>query len=298
MTGSFHRQLSSTTEKSNQSKGIDEIPTADLSVFKRIPCASEADSGNDIEDIEFQFEQMAISNDGQSSVQSASPIFDEGYSENERELDPQIAQIQDDVQLARFVPDETKKDFCNDTTVAFHGEFARLISVPLALEHNFRCYLFSEEEICNENLSYYSFAYTKVDNAKAQFQCPNVRCKRSWTSMRARIAFTIAHTAVGCFIILKIAGQRCKSCATHTDALWYIDEVCRVMKNLAQSIYTNHFPDMLSKVDLEIQKTDQNISRMTRHPNHDPTQRHGKMLAEHKREFCEACQHGWCFPQN
>ncbi len=113
-----------------------------------------------------------------------------------------------------------KKNFCDDTTVAFHGEFARLISVPLSLCHNARYYLFSQEELVNTNMNLHEY-YLKLDNAKAQFKCPNTRCQKSWTSMRARISFSISGPNPG-FVILKIFGQNCDRCRTPADALWYI----------------------------------------------------------------------------
>ncbi len=74
-----------------------------------------------------------------------------------------------------------------------------------------------------------------------------------------------------------------------------LDEVCRVMKNLAQALYEKYFPDMLNQIDLETGQTNQSNNKPSRHPNHDPTQRKGKMYAPHIREFCEACRLGLCF---
>ncbi len=75
----------------------------------------------------------------------------------------------------------------------------------------------------------------------------------------------------------------------------FLDEVCRVMKNLAQTLYETFFPDMMNNVDLKIQKSTQKNMKQLRHPNHDPTQRRGKMFAPHAKEFCEACRLGLCF---
>jgi len=113
-----------------------------------------------------------------------------------------------------------KKDFCHDTTEAFHGEFARLISIPLSLCHNVRYYLFSKEELINPNMNPNEY-YLKLDNAKAQFKCPNTLCRKSWTSMRSRISFFVSRPEHG-LIILKIFGQNCERCGTQADALWYI----------------------------------------------------------------------------
>jgi len=125
------------------------------------------------------------------------------------------------VQWAKTIPDETKKDFCPDTRFAFHGEFARLIGAPLSLNYNYRYYLFAQEELDYEFLATIPIDCMKVDNAKAQFKCPNVRCQHAWTSMRARILFSITNPDTG-YIILKILGQNCQRCGTNADALWYI----------------------------------------------------------------------------
>jgi len=186
-----------------------------------------------------------------------------------------------------------KKDFCPDTSVAFHGEFARLISIPLSLYHDARYYLFSQEEM-DDSCMNLKYECIKLDNAKAQFKCPNTYCQHAWTSMRSRISFSITGPDTG-FIILKIFGQNCQLCGTQADALWYIDEVCRVMQNLARAIFETFFPDMLNIVDLEDEKSVQNNGKPSRRSNHDPAQRKGKMFAPHIKEHCEACRLGLCF---
>jgi hypothetical protein len=113
-----------------------------------------------------------------------------------------------------------KKNICHDTTEAFHGEFARLISIPLSLCHKARYYLFAEEELVNTDMNLH-VNYLKLDNAKAQFKCPNISCQHAWTSMRARISFSISGPEPG-IIVLKIFGQNCQRCHTQADALWYI----------------------------------------------------------------------------
>jgi len=125
------------------------------------------------------------------------------------------------VELAQTILDDTKKDFCPDTRAAFHGEFARLISIPLSLHHDIRYYLFAEEELDSELYKSLKFECLKLDNAKAQFKCPNTYCQHAWTSMRARISFSITNPSSG-FIVLKIFGQNCQHCGANADALWYI----------------------------------------------------------------------------
>ena len=63
------------------------------------------------------------------------------------------------------------------------------------------------------------------------------------------------------------------------------------MKNLAEEMFKQSYPDMLNKVDLTIAKP----KSATTKANYDPTQRKGKMYASHRQEFCEACRRGLCF---
>jgi hypothetical protein len=60
-------------------------------------------------------------------------------------------------------------------------------------------------------------------------------------------------------------------------------------------MFEKYFPDMLNSPDLEIAKPMQSYPKQPRHPNHDSTQRKGKMYAPHVKEFCEACRLGLCF---
>ena len=69
-----------------------------------------------------------------------------------------------------------------------------------------------------------------------------------------------------------------------------------MVKNLARSLFETYYPDMINNVDLEIQEVTQNEKKQSHQsPRHDPTQRKGKMLAPHVKEYCEACQRGLCF---
>ncbi|CAF2659156.1 unnamed protein product [Rotaria sp. Silwood2] len=215
-------------------------------------------------------------------------------SEHEIQHESQLALMKDDLQLAKNIPDHMKKDFCSDTKVAFHAEFVRLISGPLLLCYNVNYKLFSDEEFISLSYMNLNFQYCKLDNAKAQFKCPNTCCKHTWTSARARISFLLSSQDIG-FIVLKIFGQHCLRCGTYVHALWYIDEVCRVMKNLAKLFFEIYFPDMINNVDFGNQEFIQNDTTRSRQIRHDPAQRKGKMLAPHAKEYCEACRHGLCF---
>ncbi|CAF2757314.1 unnamed protein product [Rotaria sp. Silwood2] len=319
MTGSTHeytRQHSATTGSSKMNKSYESqlrqcLSTNDLDSLELIPVDNQleeklfykrktsiSDDDSGTEEVEQQLEQMLITNlndnEDKLSIKSFGHNPDEGFSEYENQPESAISRIKKDIKLAKNIPDEAKKDFCFDTSVAFHGEFARLISIPLSLCHNVRYYLFAEEELVNEVHMNLNGEYLKLDNAKAQFKCPNTSCEHAWTSMRARISFSISSPYSG-FIVLKIFGQNCQKCGTYANALWYIDEVCRVMKNLARSLFETYYPDMINNVDLENQELIQNDKKQSHQSRHDPTQRKGKMLAPHAKEHCEACRRGLCF---
>ncbi|CAF2685120.1 unnamed protein product [Rotaria sp. Silwood2] len=254
------------------------------------------DSGT--EGIEQQFEHASITklndNEDKSSIKSFSPNPDEGFFESEIQHEPTRTLIKNYLELANNIPNDMKKEVCSDTKVAFHGEFARLISIPLLLYYNIYYKLFSEEEFINAPYMNLKFEYCILDNAKARFNCPNVCCQHAWTSMRARISFLISLPNTG-FIVLKIFGQNCEHCGTYTHALWYIDEVCRVMKNLAMTLLELYFPDMIHNVDCKNQILIQNNTTASRQLLHDSAQRNGRMFAPHIKEYCEACQRGLCF---
>ncbi len=98
-----------------------------------------------------------------------------------------------------------------------------MISFPISLNYpGLRYYLLVEDGVMGDPSGWPNFAYVKLDNAKAQFKCPNPKCCRLWTSMRGRISFTISYPSAHGFIVLKIFGQNCQSCGTPADALWYM----------------------------------------------------------------------------
>jgi len=263
---------------------------------KRKNTSSDHDSGT--EDIEQQLDDMCIRDknvhEDQSSEKSFEPGHDDGFYDDETTHNSNGISMHNDVELAKRIPDEMKKDFCADTRVACHGEFARFISAPLALrgQHDFR--LFAEEELFNTPYMNLPYKWSKVDNAKAQFKCPNECCGHVWTSMRARILFSVTSPDDG-FVVLKIFGQNCRRCGTYSQALWYIDEICRVMKNFACVFYDTYYPDMLYDPYLQNAGLVQNDQLPVSAKHHDPHQRKGKMSAPHVKEYCEACRHGICF---
>jgi hypothetical protein len=114
-----------------------------------------------------------------------------------------------------------KKDFCADTSVVFHAEFSRLISIPVKVfRPNCLYHLLIENEFECDALYWSGYQWTRYDNAKAQFKCS--LCNRSWTSMRARIGYKISQPQPVGFVVMKIFGQKCQICKTHSDALWYM----------------------------------------------------------------------------
>ncbi|CAF1336007.1 unnamed protein product [Rotaria sordida] len=254
------------------------------------------DSGT--EGIEQQLEHISIikvnDNEDQLSIKSFGPNLDEGFSEIEIQDASKLELIKKHLELANNIPNDTKKDFCLDTQVVFHGEFARLISIPLSLYYNVHYKLFSEEEFANVPHMNLNFLCLTLDNVKVRFNCSDRFCQRIWTSMRGRISFLISLPSIG-FIVLKIYGQDCLQCGAYAHALWYTDEVCRVMKNLAMIIFQSYFPDMMNSVNFDNKELVQNDTTRSRQFPHDSTQRKGKMSAPHLKEHCEACQHGLCF---
>ncbi|CAF3682936.1 unnamed protein product [Rotaria socialis] len=234
-------------------------------------------------------------NENKPVIQSFCPISDEDFLECEIKEELTFSSYVHDLELTKNVVDNVKKCFCFDTKTVFHAEFARLISIPLLLRHNVRYYLFAEEELVHWKFVNFNILYRQIDNAKAQFNCPNTDCQRAWTSMRARILFSVYLPTVR-FIVLKIFGQNCQNCGTYTNARWYTDEICRVIKNLTLSLFETYHPDMLTNVKLE--KNEEVIQNKQNHIHklyYNHTQRQGKMLAQHANEYCEACRIGLCF---
>jgi hypothetical protein len=85
-----------------------------------------------------------------------------------------------------------------------------------------RYHLFVEDGVDRDPCQWPGFSFVKLDNAKAQFRCPNIKCSHLWTSMRARISFKISQPQANGFVVLKIYGQTCKHCETPADAFWYM----------------------------------------------------------------------------
>ncbi|CAF0741816.1 unnamed protein product [Didymodactylos carnosus] len=196
---------------------------------------------------------------------------------------PYIPTLHGDAELAANIPDSEKKDFCANTAVVFHAEFARLILAVISkYNKSYTLMVYDAMPVESTNIQY---DFLKVDNAKAQFKC--TCCGHAWTSMRARCSFHLSHPDVG-IILLKVFNQICSVCSQATEPLWYIDEVCRVMKNLAATVFERYFPDECYEL------------KMTYFGSHNDSirQRKGTMSTVHLESLCEACQMGICFPKS
>ncbi|CAF0989962.1 unnamed protein product [Rotaria sp. Silwood1] len=324
MTGSLlvHRQLSVVAGNSSKDKvirpklrrcssaedhNIIQVLTDDHrritnSLIQYDQTTSDNDSG--IED----FDQQVINHvrlqsnniDDEEPLTQFGACDDEGFEANPihilNQKYQQLLDLYNDLVLAKKVPDSEKKNICLNTCEVFHGEFARDIICPLALNYSdYKYSLFAESELHGDPCEWPGFAFVKLDNAKAQFKCPNIYCGRLWTSMRARISFKISHPQPNGFVALKIYGQVCQQCETLADALWYTEEVCRVIKNLAQSIFSSFFPEIILYDGLQRTETIKNINNISERSRHDRNQRTGRMRAPHDKFHCEACQRGICF---
>lgn len=71
-----------------------------------------------------------------------------------------------------------------------------------------------------------------------------------------------------------------------------LDEVSRVMTNLAKAIFLTYFPKIFQKKYGNAMQPIQNEQRRT---PYDPKQRSGRMRRPHDPRKCEACQVGCCF---
>ncbi|CAF1079388.1 unnamed protein product [Adineta steineri] len=195
--------------------------------------------------------------------------------------------ITDDAQRAALIRDDDKKYFCENTIWAWHGEFGRLI-MATAMTYNvdYRLILYEERFICPRTSDAY-YSIIQSDNAKAQFKCD--MCGHCWTSMRARCSFYISKPNEGGIVLLRLYTQQCQYCYSTVHPLWYFDEICRVTKNLAKTIYECFFPNSISSVYWDITHNGtQPVRRLL--------QRKGNMQAQHNSLLCEACQTGSCYP--
>ncbi|CAF0981406.1 unnamed protein product [Rotaria sordida] len=200
--------------------------------------------------------------------------------------DPPTITITDDAHRAAVIRDDDKKYFCENTAWAWHGEFGRLI-MATAMTYNidYRLMLYDARLTCPRALNA-SYSMMRLENAKAQFKCDI--CGHCWTSMRARCSFYISKPNEGGIVLLRLYTQQCQYCYSIVHPLWYFDEICRVMKNLALTIFKYFFPNSLSSIYWDITHNGtQPVRRLF--------QRKGNMHTQHNSILCEACHLGLCY---
>lgn len=104
-SGSKHRRCSSADNHNSMELVHDDTERKEILFVKRERTASDDDSGT--EEIEQQMEHifMATVNDGEDklSTKSFSPNFDEGFSENENQQEPQLITITNDRKLTNII---------------------------------------------------------------------------------------------------------------------------------------------------------------------------------------------------
>ncbi|CAF0921401.1 unnamed protein product [Adineta steineri] len=213
-------------------------------------------------------------------------ISDEYEFNNEQNSSASTITITNDAHLASTIHDDDKKFFCENTAWAWHGEFGRLI-MATAMTYNidYRLMLYDARSKCPRALNA-QYSMIQLDNAKAQFKCE--KCEHCWTSMRARCSFYISKPNEGGIILLKLFTQQCESCYSIVHPLWYYDEICRVMKNLAYTIFEKFFPDSFHSIYWDL--THNGIRPIRR-----LLQRKGNMRGQHNPSLCEACHLGVCY---
>ncbi|CAF0989851.1 unnamed protein product [Rotaria magnacalcarata] len=322
----FHRQNSSAGDYSNkntmtrpkfrrclsvENKNVLELISANhqnktKSFFRHDQTASDNDSG--IEDGDQQIVNsvcLQSNNIGEKESPTHFNAYEDEHLENDSNkiinktsnyCKQSVKDFYDDMILASKVPDGQKKMFCSSTCEVFHGDFSLHVLYPFIINKIDTNYcLLPETEMYGNPCTWPNFAFVKLDNAKAQFKCSNRDCGRSWTSMRARISFKISYPQQNGFVIMKIYGQYCQACETIAEALWYPEEVCRVMKNLAESLFMKFFPTLINQDSSQNANTIRNGNQIYQRSRHDANQRMGKMNSQHDRIHCEACLHGFCF---
>ncbi|CAF0732147.1 unnamed protein product [Adineta steineri] len=196
------------------------------------------------------------------------------------------------------VPHDEKKYFCDNTMWVFHGEHARLIHFPVRSRYPWcNYYLLPENEVGSDPRTWDGYVFEVLNNAKAQFQCSNIYCRHVWTSMRARISFVVSRPQKNGFVVLKIYRQGCEECKCGVleDAIWYMEEVCRVMEDLRVTIFNRYFPDTIKYENLQSENVHQNNIQRPQRLRYNDKQRQGNMGAPHEKFQCEACQYNRCY---
>lgn len=156
-------------------------------------------------------------------------------------------------------------------------------------------YLFPESDFNFDPKYLPPCAFIKLDNAKAQFKCPNPECARLWTSMRARISFRVSFPMEFGYVFLKVYEQNCQICGTTAEPLWYMEEVCRVMENLAKDMSAKIFSESYQSEEFKAGEVIEQPTQYRYKSRHDSSQRKGNMRAPHDSKNCAACLGGLCY---
>jgi hypothetical protein len=124
--------------------------------------------------------------------------------------------------------------------------------------------------------------------------------------MRARCSFYISKPNEGGIVLLKLYTQQCQYCYSTVYPVWYygnigkkekkirflilfyLDEICRVMKNLAFTIFEHFFPNSFQFIYWDLTHNGMKPVRRL-------FQRKGYMRGQHNPLLCEACHAGFCY---
>lgn len=118
------------------------------------------------------------------------------------------------------------------------------------------------------------------DSAKVRFCCQT--CGHAWTSMKGRVMFwfnlnNVENNYPEGFLQYKLYGQQCNQCknGVFEDAMWYPEEVNKVLCNVYNKIGQTYYGFLISPIRQE--------------------RRAGKPRTQHNSALCQACMDGECY---
>jgi len=121
--------------------------------------------------------------------------------------------------------------------------------------------------------------HVHADAAKVRFLCQV--CGHGWTSMKGRVVLWFKHDVVGgCgTVAFSLFGQQCQQCRQRgqdnfTPAMWYQEEVVKVLYNVFHSVGRTFYGFPPSP--------------------YVQARRPGKPRTRHPADLCQACQLGLC----
>lgn len=126
-------------------------------------------------------------------------------------------------------------------------------------------------------------------NAKIKYSCEN--CLNEWTSARGRAIFQAEYPQENKYNILfvNLCTQQCKRCRHEIQPSWYLNEIVRVMKNIAR-LLIEHF---YSNQSFELPRSPSSLSS-----ENETQQRQSRTRGHHQKHLCRPCQLGCCFGSN